>query len=55
MNPDRPPPNRRMAALLRAPMAWIAVALLLVVVAATAAVAVELYSSTSQPMVVNPR
>lgn len=55
MNPNPPPSNRRIAALLRAPMAWIAVALLLVVVAATAAVAVELYASTSEPMVVNPR
>ena len=55
MSPRLPPSNRRFAALLRAPMAWIAVALLLCVAAATAAVALELYASTSEPMVVNSR
>lgn len=52
----RPPlGHRRFATLLRRPMAWIALALLVVVMAATLAVAVELYASTSEPMVVNPR
>ena len=55
MSSPQPPPNRRIAALLRAPMAWIALVVLLVVVAATAAVALELYASTSEPMVVNSR
>lgn len=55
MSPERPPGHRRIAAILRAPMAWIALALLILVVAATLAVAVELYASTSEPMVVNPR
>lgn len=41
--------------MLRTPMAWIGVVLLILVVAGTAAVAVELYASTSEPMVVNPR
>lgn len=55
MNLPRTPGNRRVTAMLRAPMAWIGIALLLVVAAATLAVAVELYASTAQPMVVNPR
>ncbi len=55
MNPPVPPPHRRLAALLRAPMTWIALAVLMLVVAGTAAVAVELYASTSEPMVVNSR
>jgi hypothetical protein len=50
-----PPPRRRLAAMLRSPMAWIAASLLVLVVAATAALAVELYASTSEPMVVNSR
>ena len=41
--------------MLRTPMAWIALGLLILVVAGTAAVAVELYASTSEPMMVNPR
>jgi hypothetical protein len=55
MSPPRPPVHHRFAAMLRAPMTWIALALLLLVVAGTATVAVELYSSTSEPMVVNSR
>ena len=55
MSPRLPPSNRRIAAILRAPMVWIGLAVLLLVVAATAAVGVELFASTSEPMVVNPR
>ncbi len=55
MSPSGPPAQRRLAAILRAPMAWIALVLLILVVAATVAVAVELFSSTSEPMVVNSR
>ncbi len=55
MTPPRPPGNRRIATMLRAPMAWIALALLVAVAAGTLAVAVELYSTTSEPMVVNSR
>jgi len=55
MSPSGPPTPRRIATILRAPMAWIALTLLILVVAATVAVAVELFSSTSQPMVVNSR
>ncbi len=55
MSPSLPPSHHRLAAILRAPMTWIALVLLLLVVAGTATVAVELYASTSAPMVVNPR
>ena len=41
--------------MLRAPMAWIALALLILLAAVTTAVGVELFASTSEPMVVNPR
>jgi hypothetical protein len=52
----RPPSSHRgIAAMVRRPMAWITLALLILVIAATAAVAVELYASTSEPMVVNSR
>lgn len=55
MRVQNPPPISRIAAMLRQPATWIALAVLIMVAAATAAVAVELYASTSVPMVLNPR
>ncbi|MCX7034433.1 MAG: hypothetical protein NT046_10750 [Arenimonas sp.] len=55
MNGTRPSANGRIVAWLRAPLAWVALSLLLLMAAGTAAVAVELYASTSQPMVLNSR
>ncbi len=55
MNEQPTQAHRRIAAMLRTPMAWIALTLLILIAAATAAVGVELYASTSQPMVVNSR
>jgi len=49
------PTPGRIAALLRNPMNWVALAVLILIVAATAALGVELYASTSVPMVLNSR
>lgn len=53
MSDQSEPSHGRIAAMLRNPMTWVALAALLLVVAATAALAVELYASTSVPMVIN--
>lgn len=55
MSSRLPRSNRRIAGLLRAPMVWIGLALLALVIAATATVGVELFASTSEPMVLNSR
>lgn len=49
------PTPGRISALLREPMTWVALAALILIVAATAGLAVELYASTSVPMTMNSR
>jgi len=55
MRAQSPPATRWLATMLRKPMTWITLALLVLIAAATAAVGVELYASTAMPMVMNPR
>ncbi|MBW8366762.1 MAG: hypothetical protein K0M70_02760 [Arenimonas sp.] len=55
MNAHGEPPQGRLVSILRKPMTWIALALLVLISAATAAVALELYASTSEPMEMNSR
>lgn len=55
MNVSPPPSQNRFFSALRKPMVWIALVLLAIVVAATTAVAMELYANTSVPLLVNPR
>lgn len=55
MSQARPDAKWRVGALLRSPLAWIALVLVLALLATAAVVGKELYASTSLPMVLNPR
>lgn len=55
MTAGKSPPRSRTGALLRSPLAWVAAALVLAMMVGAALVGMELFASTSLPMILNPR